>query len=133
MPIPQADQALSQAQPNTAQPNQWLSWSRSASGGFDPALARGVGGVYLIWHDNGADRRWLYVGAGTDIAARLAEHESDPRVRMHCGTGQGIHFAWAAVATIYRHGVLSYLAQTLAPLVAEPVSAARAVAVNLPD
>ncbi len=133
MSITHTDQTPTPPQPNPAQPSHRLSWSHSLSGGFDPSGARGVGGVYLIWQANGASRRWLYVGAGADIAARLAEHQGDPRVRRHCGTGQDIHIAWAAVATLHRHGVLWYLAQTLAPLVTEPVPAARAVPVNLPD
>ena len=130
MSILEADQAATQANP--AQPSQWLSWSHCTAGGLDPAAARGVGGVYLIWQGDGADRRWLYVGQGADIAARLAEYDGDPRVRMFCGNGQGVHFAWAAVATLNRQGVACYLNQALAPLVSEPLPAARALSVNLP-
>ncbi len=132
MPITHTDQNPNPPQPSQTQQSQYLSWSCSASGGLDPAAARGVGGVYLIWQADGAGRRWLYAGAGADIASRLAEHEADPRVRMFCGTGQGIFFAWAAVATLHRQGVLCYLCQTLAPLVSEPLPATLAVPVNLP-
>ncbi len=131
MTITDADLQARPDQPG--QPAQWLSWSRSSATGLDPNAARGVSGVYLIWQDNGGGRRWLYVGAGADIAARLTEHVSDPRIRMHCGTGCDIHYAWAAVATLYRHGVLCHLARTLSPLVSEPLPAARALPVNLPD
>ena len=117
-----------------------LNWSRGTDGApcrLDSLLSagpvpRGVSGVYLLWVADscGAGPNWIYVGEARDIADRLEGHSSDPRVQAYAC--REIRVSWAPVASVYRQGVLCFLAKSLLPTVSEPIPAARAIPVNLP-
>ena len=114
-----------------------LAWAGASNGtlfrfadiAVEPAAARGISGVYVLYQSGGPS--WIYVGESRDIGARLAEHRADPRLQAFDGSG-ALMVAWAPVASLHRQGVVSYLTVTLAPTFACPVEAARPVVVNLP-
>lgn len=117
-----------------------LSWSRGPDGGpcrlnellNNGSSPRGISGVYLLWVADhcGSGPSWIYVGEGRDIATRLIGHQTDPRVQAYAC--REIRVSWAPVASMYRQGILCYLARSLLPVVAGPLPAARAIPVNLP-
>ncbi len=135
-----AQQSLSDVSAPPADKVLQLSWSRGNDGApcrltellSNGSTPQGVSGVYLLWTADhcGSGPNWIYVGEGRDIADRLERHSTDPRVQAHAC--REIRVAWAAVPSMYRPGVLCYLAQSLLPMVAEPIPAARAIPVNLP-
>ena len=108
-----------------------LAWAGASNGtlfrfadiAVEPAAARGISGVYVLYQSGGPS--WIYVGESRDIGARLAEHRADPRLQAFDGSG-ALMVAWAPVASLHR------LTVTLAPTFACPVEAARPVVVNLP-
>ncbi len=97
----------------------------------DRSLTQGIAGVYVIWSRRGGNPVIHYLGNGSDIGAMLATHHDDARIAALTFAGDLV-VSWAAVASIYRPGVVRYLAAALAPRIAEAVPAARAVSVNLP-
>lgn len=127
--------------PGTSAPELRLSWARATDGRpnrlcdvlSDPTPVRGLNGVYVIWDPVGGGEapRWIYVGDGADVGARLECHRCDPRILVH-DTGAKLGVSWAAVASMYLPGVLCYLSQRLSPLVSNPLPVARLVPVNLP-
>ncbi len=88
----------------------------------------GLEGVYVIWH-GGDTPRTVYVGQG-EIANRLTEHRSDPRVLLY--QGNGLLVTWAAISQQYRSGAERYLSDQLNPLVGERRPEVEPVPVNLP-
>lgn len=97
----------------------------------DPSLTQGIAGVYVIWSNKGSVPVIYYVGDGRDIGALLQEHANDPRIATLAWSGD-LTVSWAAVASIYRPGVMQYLLAALAPLIVETIPAARPISVNLP-
>jgi hypothetical protein len=89
-----------------------------------------VHGVYIIWKAGSQPRvsTVIRVGRG-DIATRLDEERSDPKVSRH---GPGLLVTWAEVDILYSGGVEVYLAQQLRPHVGERFPLSPAVEVNLP-
>jgi hypothetical protein len=113
-----------------------LRWAKCTDGNWcsfhsvDLSSVKGYG-VYIIWRAGsapGVPSSVVYVGQG-QIAARLAEHRSDPAILRH---GPQLLVTWAAVAPLFSGGVEVYLARQLRPLEESRLPAVMPVAVNLP-
>lgn len=66
-------------------------------------------GVYVIWHN--PSRRVVYVGEGW-IAERLSDHQADPRILGHRGSGS-LLVTWAEVEEDgTRWGIERYLGES---------------------
>jgi len=98
---------------------QNLNWNKCEGNVWCPFLTvnlqhphfRNWGGVYIIWH--GSQKPWtVYVGQG-NIADRLAQHRSDPRILQY--SPLGLFVTWASVDASLRDGVERYLADKLQP------------------
>lgn len=114
-----------------------LTWNRCEGNQWCPFLTvnlqhphfRGMTGVYIIWH--GGQNPWtVYVGQG-DIADRLTEHRSDPRILQY--SSLGLFVTWASVTLQpVRNGIERYLAEQLRPRVGEANPNVPPIAANLP-
>lgn len=76
-------------------------------------------GVFVIW-DGGVPSRVVRVGHG-DIAIELRACCANPRVTAHLKEGP-LFVTWASADACDAPGIHRYLADTLRPLVEEPVS-----------
>lgn len=102
-------------------------WRKSPKGYFYRLLSlnlgldklKGVGGVYVLWH-RGLRPRWVYVGATDDLGRSLSEARDHPGVLAYEPRG-GLYVTWSPIVAEYRPGVLLYLREVMAPLIAEPL------------
>lgn len=87
-------------------------------------------GVYVIW-DGGVPSRVVRVGHG-DIATELRACCADKRVMAHLKDGP-LFVTWAAAPAADAPGIHRHLADTLRPLIVEPLGAGvAAIAVRSP-
>src|SRR5712691_6954545 len=98
---------------------QTLFWNKCQGNVWCPLLTvnlqhphfQNLAGVYIIWH--GGQAPWtVYVGQG-NIAERLAEHRTDPRILQY--SSLGLFVTWASVIAPLRDGIERYLADKLKP------------------
>jgi hypothetical protein len=99
-------------------------WAKNESGNFhrlldlepDKVLAKGTGGIYLIWH-RGFRPHWLYAGASDDLAAALTKAAADEEFASYEVNGRLI-CTWAPIRPEHRAGAVLYLRDVLKPIIA---------------
>jgi len=84
--------------------------------------------LHHIWH-GGQNPSTVYVGQG-NIADRLTQHRSDPRLLQY--SSLGLFVTWAAAIPQLQAGIERYLADQLRPKVGEAYPNVPPVPVNLP-
>jgi len=115
---------------------QTLTWNKCQGNAWCPFLTvnlqhphfQNLGGVYIIWHGGQAPAT-VYVGQG-NIAERLGQHRSDPRILQY--SSWGLFVTWASVMPTLRDGIEAFLADKLHPKVGEAHPQAGPITVNLP-
>ena len=114
-------------------PLQDPKWARSERGSFhrlvhiDPEQEGldGVSGVYVVWHA-GIRPAWVYVGRSTDLARTFHDLGNNDDVMSYEVHG-GLFISWALIRHDYQDGVVRFLTDTMAPLVANPAAPGDAV------
>lgn len=120
--------AAATPEPVSARPGPTVSWLQATR---DPVPGTGVAGVYILWRTGRSPRECLVVGETRDIASDLARSFRESHIADYAATG-ALEVSWAAVASMHRPGIASFLTGALAPRLSGPSGAARQIAVNLP-
>ena len=120
--------AAATPEPDPALPGPTVFWLQAT---HDPVPGTGVAGVYILWRTGAFPRECLVVGETRDIASDLARSFANSHIAGYAATG-ALEVSWAAVASMHRPGIASFLVGALAPRLSGPSGAARQIAINLP-
>jgi len=75
-------------------------------------LLQGLDGVYVIWSDNGKEKKVLIIGEG-EIAPELIALKKD--IAMQAFQHIGVYVTWAEVPAFRKNSVANYLTHLLKP------------------